>query len=385
MANASGGNAYVPGASYGIAALEISNATESNTRHLQAGIARVLANKGDSRLAFVGDSTTFGSYAVAQTAGGSTNAKTSAMPAQLAKLLTARGLPASDDSWFGTYALGNAAGLNTGYPAITIGTGFSAALSIISGSAWLSTSSGSTISFQPAGVFDTIDFYTINGGAFGSFTVNVDGGSTIATVSCVGTNTVTRTTVTGVARGTHTINIATTSTASVYVIGIAGRDSTISKILTNNLGIIASTAASWAAINASNYGYVPAMAALTPDCTFINLTINDIVNNTESISTYTANLQTLINGALAAGGDVVLMVGNPGLNANFGNSIGQSFIAAVHSLAVSNGLPCIDLMTKWVSYAVSAPLGYYGDSNEHPISTGYADIATSVAKLCSLM
>lgn len=365
------------------------NVNSQNTPHLRAAIARIRSSNGNARFGIAGDSTTVGAYATASGSGNEfNNVKVLAVPFQLAAILSARGIPAQNDNFMANGNVGSLANYTTYYPAVTSAvTGFAAdgSFPIFGGFSFDASTNGATLAFEPVTAFDTIDVYYFTFSTLGSFTVNVDGGSTLATVNTgTGTGNVAKTTITGVSHGTHTINIVTSSGTKVYILGVAVRDSTTPRVEIYNLGGASATAEIYN--STANFGTIQALTAMALDVLFINLTINDINLQSASIATYIANLTSLISTQQAAGGDVVLMIGNPCNTAQWtsggATSVAQKYMAAVYLLATSLNLPLIDITQRWVSYAAANAVMPYGDAGAgslHPSKTGYADIADAIS------
>lgn len=369
------------------------NFSAQNTAHLRAAVARVLAGTGISKVALVGDSTTFGAYASGVIHAGN---KPIAYPAQLAKILTARGIPATNDSWFGTGNVtpATAAGYTAYNAAVTFPVAGFAPGSIpgLGAFAMASTTSGATLAFTPTIAFDTIDIYFLGGVPAGTFNVNVDGGASLQLITPGGTHTVQVVTITGVALATHTINIVTASASPTFIAGMAVRASATKRIEVYNMG--------WSSVEVLNpgnasisyalptdgthqYVYFVALPVVAPDLTIIDLTINDIDNQPSSVGVYQYNLQAMVVQALVSG-DCVLMVGNPGNKSNWtaNPSVAAAYQAAVYAVAAATNVPVIDITQRWTSYAVTNPLMPYGDAGAtalHPSQVGYTDIAREVA------
>jgi hypothetical protein len=357
----------------------VSNLTAQNTQKLRAGIARVRANLGTLKVAYLGDSTSLGDYAVTGNVFAGAHAL---MPAtQLASILSGRGLPAQADNFFGNGNIGTPATYTAFYPAVVF-TNYvanAAGVTSLGDFSFSATTSGASIVYTPVTAFDTIDIYTLNLTTLGSFTVNVDGGATLATISTSTTPAYTKNTV-SCTLGTHTINIATTSATQSFINGITVRSSVTARAEIYTIGWSAGTAANHAT-TIGNYRPLLALPVVAPDVTFINLTINDISGAT-NLTSYTNSLQSLITAAQLSG-DCILMVGSPGSSANFTDGTAAAYINTVYSLAATNNIPVLDITQRWVSYAVANAVMPYGDNSfpppRHPSGIGYADIASAMS------
>jgi lysophospholipase L1-like esterase len=348
----------------------ISNFNAQNTRKLLAARARVVSNSGLARVAYIGDSNTAGAWSTGN--GLASNAISGSPPVRIAKTVTGNdGLTAISDSWFGAAGLVTQANYNAyNSKVVAAGSWNPNNFFTLPGGFAMLANTVSNFAFTPTSAFDTIDIYTMNVAAGGSFTVNVDGGATLATITTVAANVYTKNTV-ACTLGTHTINCATTSTSSTWLCGMAVHNSTAAALEMYNMGISGITAATY-----NVAGMAAALATIAPHVTLINITTNDINTTPTSIAAYTANIQALITAALATG-DCILMIAIPASGANWNNGVNLTYQAAVYALAASNNIPILDLTQRWVSYAVTNPIMPYGDIL-HPGPAGYADIAAAM-------
>lgn len=360
----------------------VSNLTAQNTSKTRAGIARLRAATGTFRVAMVGDSTTVGFDSALS---GYTNAKVGSVLNRLATLLTAKGIAAQSDSFFGNGNVGgNATNYNAYNPLVTFPVaGFqpSGSLPGLGGQAFQCTTSGGTLAFTPVSAFDTIDVYYFQSGTAGSFAVNVDGGAALQTINANGTPTnLLKATVTGASLATHTVNIVASSGSPVFIVGIAVRASTVPRVELYNMGVAATTISSYES-GSFPFNLLAQLPVVAPDLTFINLTINDINTQVTTVAAYQAAMQLAITAALGSG-DVILMIGNPGNTAPWtAGVIAPQYQAAIYALAQLNNLPVLDITQRWVSYAVTNPILPYGDAGAgavHPGPAGYADIALAM-------
>jgi hypothetical protein len=374
--------------SSGGAANGLSGYTAQNTLNLRAALARVRAGTGICKVACIGDSTTMGAFSNGVVFAGN---KPLAFPFQLAKLLTAKGTPATNDSWFGSgnVAPATAAGYTAYNAQVTYPVaGFApGAIPGLGAFAQASTTSGATLAFTPTMAFDTIDIYFLGGIPAGTFNVNVDGGASLQLVTPSGTHTVQVVTITGVALATHTINIVTTSTNGVFIAGMAVRASATPRVEVYNMGWSAALVSTYAqpTDGTHQYNYFIALPVVAPNLTLIHLTINDIDQAPTTVAVYQAALQTMITQALVSG-DCVIMVGNPGNKASWVTtpSIAAAYQQAIYALGAANNIPVLDITQRWTSYAVTNPSMPYGDAGAtalHPSTTGNMDVATAIAQL----
>lgn len=327
----------------------------SSLRIWRAALAGTRNQTADTRLAFIGDSTTAGGGSGAPDA-------TGAFPPKVASLLAARGIPASSAGAFGI-AIGP-----TFDARFVLGSGWTMNnYGLLGGGSILSASGASgTLAFTPAQPFDTITLWTIQVSGGGTTTVNI-GGSTLATINCNGASALIKTTI-SCTLGTGTVYVTGATGGQVHVRGIETSNSTNRQVIVHNLGRGSATAASFN-VATQPYDDLYVIDSLAAELAIINLTINDSVAGT-NVSTYTANLTTLTARVVAAGGDIIMMIG-PGSNPE--PSGYADYVAAVYAL----GYPVLDLSQRWGTWANANAVGMMYDSL-HPNGAGHWDIADAV-------
>lgn len=335
------------------------------------GLARARNGGAVAQIACVGDSTVRGAWSNGSSG---TNCVIKSWPVKLAGLLSAAGTPASAESFFGDGTFG--VPLSTIDPRVVLGVAWTANANTSLGGKMHIASAAGTLSFTPNQPMKSYDiYYPINSG-LGTFSIDI-GGVGATPIVTAGTMAFGKSTITNTgAASVSPLNIAWTSGACL-VIGAQGRSLT-DQVTVLNMGRSGSVVADWTANTSSAWDSLLALPLVAPDLTIISLTINDWVAGT-SIATYTANMQALINSALQTG-DVLLLTAAPSNTANASLSAQQAIITASYQLAATNSLPLLDMTNRFTSYAVSQPLGLYGDTALHPSGIGYADIATSIVK-----
>jgi lysophospholipase L1-like esterase len=366
----------------------VSNFTAQNTILTRAAIARVRAGTGSMKVACVGDSTTTGAFATGNVSAGN---RPFSYPSQLANILTARGLPAQSDSFFGSNnVIGGIAAYVLYNVKVTSASGFIVGpTTSLGGPSFQSTAVGGVLSFTPTTAFDTIDIYWLPNAGY-TVTVNVDGGATLATITGSPPGVMGHTQITGVTHGTHTINL-TQATGTGVIVGVAVSDSTTPRVAVYNMGIssgfvndTASAALSVLAPLATNkFGFFSGIPLVAPDLVTINLTINDINQQVEAVADYQAALQAAVVAAQATS-DVILMIGDPGNTVAWTgpNPSAPAYQNAVYAVAQATNVPVCDITQRWVSYAVTNAVMPYGDTGVgslHPSRVGYADIADALS------
>lgn len=340
--------------------------------------ASVVAGTSRATIAFVGDSTTAGFGATASDSGYG-NGYINSYPAQIASILTRRGLPARFSSAFNFQDV-----LPSAHPTwnsqLSFGGSWTVDATVKSlGSSmirWPAASTVGVLAFTPVDSFDTIDVWYIKFGSNGSFTTKVDGGSSLGTTTTSTANAngeLVKATFT-VSAGTHTVQLTPLNNGDVYIFGIDTYTAGTKQVSCWNLGWGGSKAAQYGATGTFIWTPKLAIAAINPDLTVFNCTINDWVANT-TIATYKTQMQTFITAALSVG-DVILQTGAPSDTSSASVAQQATFIAAVKELGVTNSCRVIDMTARFGSKASNS--AWYFDAL-HPAQEGYRQIAEAVA------
>ena len=342
----------------------------------RAALGRVRAGTGNGKILCLGDSTTAGAWS-----NGSwmANALVKSYPKQLASMLSGSGVPANGEGVMGghNWAAGNS-GLTSYDPRLALGGNWAINTGTLTlGSESISITSGSgTLSFTPSIQVDTFEIYFISNSGLGSFTANFNGGSTISTVATGGASGVGRAIVSG-ALGANTLNIAPTGSGAIYIVGFVAFNSAVKQISVINAGWVGALASDVGS-QSSPWASANAIPTVSPDLTIIDCSINDW-NNSTPVNIYKSAMQQAINQAQLSG-DVILMTGAPSNTSAASNGQMAAIVGANYGLALSNNVPLIDTVARWISWGVSNPLGFYGSGEIiHPSGPGYADISQSVA------
>lgn len=360
--------------------------TASQLQQWRKALASVRSGQGRAKIACVGDSNTVG-WGAATGTSGLTAARVKSYPAYLSSILTGMGYATNLQSFWGDGNLtANSIGYNTYDPRLVLPGDWvmqSSALTYSLGGQLFRCPSPitSSLAFTPTGSVDTFVIYSVNNAGNGTFTVNVDGGATAATVNNNTTAAVQATTVTSTL-GAHTLNMQRSAGGTIFIMGVLAYDSTASKIDILNMGSAGWKATEWA-YSANAWSPAPALTALDPDLTIINLGINDWKDTPTDLSTFTTNLQTVITAALAGGGSCILNVPFPSQTTRASVAQQAPFVSAIRSLGALNSCPVVNLTDRFVDWATANTLGFaYNDL--HPNSYGYADMAQAqIAALLS--
>lgn len=237
------------------------------------------------------------------------------------------------------------------------------------GKVFYSSTNGGTLVFTPTTSWDRVEIFYPAAGSQGTFDVSV-GGSSIGTVNAAGSTDIASSTF-NATLGIHGVTITKTNSNGNYILGIRVWDSTKSEVEIIQAGWSGAVASAFVT-NSLPWDALGEITKLAPDLTVIALSINDAVAGT-SIGTFTSQLQTIITTALASG-DCILTTGVPSAISVVSLATQQTYIDAIETLAVTNGIVFINQFSRFVSYEISNPSGFYTDTL-HPNGIGYADMA----------
>lgn len=305
---------------------------------------------------------------------GESNAFQTAPGSLLATRLAALGVPTSNHSGvWGDY--GAAVSLPTYDTRATLGTGWASGLAggVAGNLIYFTGASVGNLTFLPTTNVDTFTIYTVKVGG-GTAAVKINGGSTLATITSAGSGSNAAITVTATA-GSNTLSIVPNADGNVVIEGIVAYLSTTPAIDIISLATAGITAGYYST-NSNSWGMRSVLPVITPDLTLIELTTNDS-NTSTGVSTYTANLQTLIIAAQLTG-DVVLASGISYTGAGAANL--PAYIAAAKTLAAQNNIQYFDLNARQGSYTLLNSLGLMYDTI-HPNALGYQDVAQYFATM----
>lgn len=361
------------------------NVSTYNLRNYLAALAKLRNGSGNVLIGKVGDSTSVGFGAATATSWTGARAKNSS--ARLAALLSAAGVPARNDSWFGDGNMGNTAlPLYDPRIAFTAGQWFidgGTSMLSIGHSPMKGNTNGSAFAFTPANAWNkaNIFYLSFSYSGNGPATVNAGGGSTLATYNSNSAQALFNTgTVTAASTAVQACNVVPTSSSTFILGGTECYDSAIPSVLIRNYGWSSSKVSDWATANGGGYDPIPAAKSMRNHLIFLNLTINDLAAGTD-VNTWSASIQSFITQLQNSGTtDVVLMMSNPTGTMTPSTPLAMLYLAEIYRLAMANGCALIDLYSRWTSYAVSNPLGLYSDAT-HPGGAGYSDIAQAEFRL----
>ncbi len=339
-----------------------------------AAVNAARAGQRNARLLCLGDSTTFGQGALSTAITG--NDKSASWPTVLA----AKSFGGVPGRWDNTIGTGNITASTYGSfdNRLTMGSGVGqggAGSESLGGTPFARTSAGNFFVWTPGVPVDTFEIYYCQQSGGGIFSFAVDGGAATQ-VNTNGSTAVLKTTV-SVARGNHSLSLDHVSGAKSFVYSVIAYDSAQKSVQVLNAGWPGVKATDYA-VSASPFSPLNVFDDYAPDLTVLDLGINDWNQATPTTQTaYKAAMQALISAAKAVGSDVLLVVPVPS-GTTSGTANQASFQTYIYDLAASNGLPVVDMIARWGSWASANSAGLMRDTL-HPNSTGYADKAAAIA------
>lgn len=343
-----------------------------------AAFSKTRAGISNTKVAMFGDSTFLGSGSsgVALYPAG---AREYGPCVKLASRLNQYSIPAVSHASFGDGASG--ASFFAWDPRFSAGAGWTIASlnNLWSVGSYLNSSTTNPLNFTPIGSVDTfVLYYAITSGGARSFTYAVDGGATTP-VDCNAAQAIGVLTIPAGAAGTHTLNIARV-TGGIYILGVRAYNSSIKCVEIMNMGRSGGRASNATSSNAAAWDALAAFPTWAPDLTIINLTINEWLNN-GNLTTYKADMQTIINTAKATG-DVILCTGVPSAIGS-ATTVTQNGVAeVVRTLARENNLLLVDNLSRFGTYEIRNPQGLYTDT-AHPNGPGYANAIGPIYEILS--
>ncbi len=367
-------------------------------RKLSAALGKTRAGNRNTKVLVLGDSTMAGAGVTGVGgfgAGGMPLSMCMRLGAELNRIM----MPANAHGWFGEGmrggaiaegATGTTATVASYDPRLVFGAGWQRQLidAGLGGPFFRNTTDTNPLAFTPtaAGSYsanvDTFVVYYVTTSTAGTFSWAIGAGAATNQSCVTGSNGIAKLVIPAGSLAAHTLNLRRVS-GNVWIMGVQAYDSTVKQIEVLvapwNGGFAANfvgTTQPWSAGN-----MIPFVA---PDLTVIQLQINDAAFATP-LSTYTANLQSLITIAQQTG-DVILRSGYPSAityNANTPLAKQQLYREALISLASQNGIPYDDLFGRLGSYEIQAAIpggGMYADTL-HPSSPVYSMAAYTLADL----
>jgi hypothetical protein len=372
--------------------------------NIRRALANVRANLGPARVAIVGDSTVFG---VGANNNAAVNSRLWGLQYFTAKILTAKGLPAHDNSWFGVGSTTDITQKHSADPRVTFGaTSPTAGLlttsivgimplitAAIAGPAGLTDHFAQ---FIPGTISDTVDlYYSLGNAPNAKLSYGTSATPTASTeLSYSSVSSVT----TGIAPGGNEIKRftflptrgannywaynKTGAGANFYVMGMDLHDSQNYAVSIWNLGRGGSKMNDYLH-NTPGYGGTDGfdnLSSMSPDLVIFQVPLlNDLIAGTP-IASVAADLQTYISNLKSTGLiDVTISVDIPRNAASTPLATQLLYVEAIKTVAYVNGLVFLNSYDRWGSYETATALGFMSGDGLHPRDIGYADKASDYA------
>lgn len=350
------------------------NITASTTARARAGYAAMLAGTRNMNIAIMGDSTERG---VDETASPYNTQYPSSVSEQLASLFRAKGIASGSNNWYGL----SGTSLNDYVirdSRITTGGTAAVGSSIVQGGGGMSMSSATAVmTFTPQQPCTKADIYTLDSSSFigAQLGWSVDGGA-VTNITQTGLQSIRKTTISLGTLGPHTIQIAWVSGANALY-GIDCYDDTRKEVTFRQWGISGGTT-SGMIDNTGNptAGRLRQLSLYPVDLVIGDLGLINSWRNSRSIPNCVTDVNTLIDGVQAAGGDLIFCV-PPFDNGSTGATASQqSYIDAIVAACIAKGCGILNVRQKWGSYSAAVAAGYMAGSDAtHPRLAGYVDQA----------
>ena len=341
-----------------------------------SALAATIAGTADTKIAFVGDSTTMGAFGAGVTYVG---ARPFCRADKFADFLRSVGVTAYKSSFFGDSSTTTI--LPTYDTRITLGANWvSNTLVTLGGTCLQHNTNGSltTLTFAPTEQIDTVDVYYIQNTGYGSARILIDGVQSGAALTGAGSLAIIKATRT-MTPGVHTIGINKTVDGNFFVTAIDAYNSTARGVRCWNMGA-GGVKAGDVSGSAAVYDPTSLLKTYAPDLTVINLGINDWKGATAA-ATYQAAITAIVDAARLSG-DVIIEVP---IGSSYADTtqVNQELITfALRQTAANKGVPIADLNAAFRNYTSGVAAGYFLPANDliHPGPTGYAFASTVLAR-----
>lgn len=338
------------------------------------------------RVAFLGPSTDRGEKS--GTGAGATDSVLGAPARRFAEILSARGLPARNDSWFGGSNYSTAGLLTSDSRFLALNTGWAVEASngekSLGGRIVRQASGTLTAEFAPGFAVNKALLLFAGGSGNSTFTVKNEADSTLYTYTPTGSPNVEAQVIDFSTIGTHTMKIARSSGGSTWPLGAIFYNDTVSAIDVLNFGWggafatdFVATAQPWNTYNAlSSIGMVLSIVQFGPNEAIMGV----------SLSEFKTALDTLVKRLKALGSDVIVRSQTPdAFSGSLSNEAAQALYAKVsRAVAFENDCVFDDAFSRWHSVARSDALGFYNSDDLHLSSDGSTYIADTPAQICMI-
>lgn len=181
--------------------------------------------------------------------------------------------------------------------------------------------------------------------------------------------------------GSHTLTIfPPPGNAGNYmrILGVEYTNGDGESVKVTRAGFTGTTTESWVGSGALG-SLVSAFDVYRPDIAVVMLGANDFFFDVPPTTT-AANLATMIGRARSVDSDALLLVPLP-LDEGVYAYGWDEYVAAIHGVGRTEGVPVLDMNERWVSMAQAhaAPFLYQAENDVHPTERGRWDIAQAVA------
>lgn len=157
---------------------------------------------------------------------------------------------------------------------------------------------------------------------------------------------------------------------------VMASDSTVPAIDLINMGHHGSTTATWNNANGYTYNPIPALKAMAPVATIVQLYTNDPGSGISTATTI-ANLQAIWTAAKLSGDCIVLLPTRPGTTKST-YAAEMALEAPVKAAALAGGCMVVALGERGGDYATASTLGLTDDGVSHESAAGYAAEARAI-------
>lgn len=358
------------------------NINSSNTYVAKNALTSAIDGGGAMRVMAIGDGTDVG--AGSDATGGSNGLRSQSWISQLAPLLATRFLITTPfQNVFGGAGktVANYAAYNS---LLTPNSATLSASDTAPGGQLWNHGTGGAWRFTPSSTFDTCRVYWIDNPPGRDIQINTDlGAPTPSLLVGDGTGAL-RINDVRCSPGTSFIDLSSSTGTNIGWVGVETYNSSGGKIILQNCGWENSASGDWAGSSggaARPFLSVPTMA---PHLIFINLNITDMFLETP-IETWQANIQSIID-ANKLQSSIVICTSNPLSTIKYGSEAAQApYFAAIQNLALSNGLPFIDIKTELGgTWADANSLGYMSD-DQYMLAAGYGAKASIIDNFFGVM
>nr|WP_315253177.1 SGNH/GDSL hydrolase family protein [uncultured Duganella sp.] len=328
--------------------------------------------------AMVGDSTERGRGAL--NAGNYVGARPYSRPSQLAQFLTAMGINAKDNSFFGNGVFPATQADYNNYDTRFSGSGFTpSGANCMGGTAW-QANSAAIMTCSPTDALTTYDIFYIDVNACATWSWDFGGAATnvvgTGTSSGIGGKMKKVTVSVPAGPATTPLNIKWVS-GTVYVFGLLGRNLNTPEWSVVNLGGDGWAATNWAGSTFPDYSTTLSIKLLAPVLTTFRMGINDWQAN-KDVATFQAKMQIGIDAAKVSGEVILEASPYAKLTGGATQASMDAFITAMRELAFENNCDFYDHSKRWGGQAAYAAMGWYDPDDTHIKADGLTDLAVAL-------